>query len=162
LKDGQKYSFFFFFTQTKVWLPSTIVGQLRQVLLRHPFHDRLTWALHFVGRQTVSGWWLSFGWSDGSMACMAPKKTCGKNEIPSWDWFRAFFFFLVSGQCLFFVGGRQYPHVVSRQRSCETRMDQLAMRGLPRIHFSQPKNRPHQFTGFLPILREKNGWLEEI
>jgi len=29
-----------------------------------------------------------------------------------------------------------------------------------------PKNRPHQptikFTGFLPILREKNGWLEEI
>jgi len=39
---------------------------------------------------------------------MAPKKkknnaTGGKNEIPSWDWFRAFFFFLVSVQCFFFI-----------------------------------------------------------
>jgi len=40
----------------------------------------------------------------------------------SWDWFWAFFFFLVHGQCLFFIGGLQYPHTVSQQRSCETKL----------------------------------------
>jgi len=61
---------------------------------------------------------------------MAPKKKkkrtmplAEKNEIPSWDWFWAFFFFLVRGQCLFFIGGRQYPHAVSQQRSCDTSPD---------------------------------------
>jgi len=48
--------------------------------------------------------------------------TGGKNEIPIWDWFRAFFFFLVHGQCLFFIGGWQYPHAVSQQRLCETKL----------------------------------------
>jgi len=32
------------------------------------------------------------------------------------------FSFFLSGQCLFFIGGQQYPHVVSRQRSCETEL----------------------------------------
>jgi len=32
---------------------------------------------------------------------MAPKKRGGKNEIPSWDWFRAFFFFLVRDNVYF-------------------------------------------------------------
>jgi len=51
---------------------------------------------------------------------MAPKKknnaSGGKNEIPSWDWFWAFFFFLVLRQCSLVVGSTL--HVVS----CDTEL----------------------------------------
>jgi len=56
---------------------------------------------------------ISFNRSDeeGSARTALKKQhntTGRKNEIPSWEWFQTFFFFLVR-QCLVFIGGRQYP-----------------------------------------------------